>query len=63
VNNNRRKTVQKAKYVFVPSSKRSTAYADYFNPDIAVERRMLGFTELVSFASPPLNYDLSTVAF
>jgi hypothetical protein len=45
--NNRRKAAQKAKYVFVPSSKRGAAYADYFNPDVAVERRMLGFTELV----------------
>jgi meiosis-specific protein len=46
---NQRKNIQKAKYGFVPSSKRGAVYADYFNPDVAVERRILGLVELVIF--------------
>jgi hypothetical protein len=43
-----RKEIQKAKYYFVESSKKTSAYADYFNPDVDVERRMMGLSEAVS---------------
>jgi len=40
-----RKEIQKAKYYFVTSSKKTAAYKDYFNPDVDVERRMMGLSE------------------
>jgi hypothetical protein len=43
-----RKEIQKAKYYFVESSKRTAAYADYFNPDVDIERRMMGLSEAVN---------------
>jgi hypothetical protein len=43
-----RKELQKAKYYFVKSSKTTTAYLDYFNPDADVEKRMMGLSEAVS---------------
>jgi len=42
-----RKTLQRPKYVFNWSSKRKSAYKDYFNPDYAVESQMLGLSDLV----------------
>jgi hypothetical protein len=45
-----RKEIQKAKYSFVESSKRTAAYADYFNMDVEVERRMMGLSEAVSIS-------------
>jgi hypothetical protein len=44
---NHRKNLQKTKYVFNKSSKRTPAYKDYFNPDHTVENRMLGLSNLV----------------
>lgn len=43
-----RKEIQKAKYYFVKSSVRTTAYADYFNPDADVERRMMRLSDAVN---------------
>ena len=42
-----RKTLQKAKYIFNSLSKHTQAYKDYFNPDPAVENRVLGLSDLV----------------
>jgi meiosis-specific protein HOP1 len=42
-----RKNLQKTKYVFNKSSKRTPVYHDYFNPDQVVENRMLGLSDLV----------------
>lgn len=42
-----RKNMQKEKYVFNRVSTKSAAYADYFNPDPEVERRLLGLSEMV----------------
>ncbi|KAH7923473.1 hypothetical protein BV22DRAFT_1169347 [Leucogyrophana mollusca] len=41
------KTLQKTKWAFVPSSKRSKAYADYFNPNSEVENHLIGLSSLV----------------
>lgn len=45
---NTRKEIQKAKYSFVKSSKKTRAYSDYFNPDVDVERRMMGLSAAVN---------------
>jgi hypothetical protein len=42
-----RKTLQKAKYTFNSSSRHTEAYGNYFNPDPAVESRVLGLSDLV----------------
>jgi meiosis-specific protein len=42
-----RKNLQRAKYIFVRSAKRSDAYREYFNPDRAVEIRVMGFENTV----------------
>jgi len=51
-----RKEIQKAKYYFVKSSKMTAAYADYFNPDVDVERRMMGLSEAVSDCRCSLSF-------
>jgi|ERR1700685_317107 hypothetical protein len=50
-----RKEIQKAKYYFVASSKKTAAYKDYFNPDVDVERRMMGLSEAVRDDQHPLS--------
>ncbi|KAI0032290.1 HORMA domain-containing protein, partial [Vararia minispora EC-137] len=42
-----RKNLRRARYVFVRTVRRSALYADYFNPDRAVEMRMLGMENMV----------------
>nr|QHB50184.1 meiosis-specific protein hop1 [Sparassis latifolia] len=42
----RRKTMQKPKYVFVRATTKGQAYDDYFNPDPEVEKRLLGLSNL-----------------
>lgn len=42
-----RKEIQKSKYSFLRSSVRTPLYADYFNPDVEVERRMMGLSDKV----------------
>ncbi|KAH9843171.1 HORMA-domain-containing protein [Rhodofomes roseus] len=42
----RRKTMQKPRYVFVSASTRSQAYKDYFDPDPEVEKKVLGLSDL-----------------
>ncbi len=44
----RRKNLQKPKYVFVQAIKNDNAYNDYFNPDPEVEKRLLELSDLVS---------------
>ncbi|KAI6036453.1 hypothetical protein PISMIDRAFT_85477, partial [Pisolithus microcarpus 441] len=41
------KELQRTKFVFLRASKRSKAYHDYFNPDPAVENRLMGLTNKV----------------
>lgn len=41
------KELQRTKFVFLRASKRSRAYHDYFNPDPAVENRLMGLTNKV----------------
>lgn len=45
-----RKEIQKARYSFLQSSVRTSLYADYFNPDIEVERRMMGLSAKVGIS-------------
>lgn len=42
-----RKEMQKTRYYFVKDSKRTAAYRDYFNPDVNVERRVMGMAAYV----------------
>lgn len=49
-----RKEIQRAKYYFVQASKTGQAYLDYFNPDIDVERRMMGLSQTVRAPTPLL---------
>ncbi|KAI0063417.1 hypothetical protein BV25DRAFT_1883873 [Artomyces pyxidatus] len=42
-----RKNIQKTKYHFVKSARRSQQYLDYFNPEQATEMRMMGMDKLV----------------
>lgn len=42
-----RKELQKAKYFFVEEATRTASYADYFNSDVDVEKRMMGLSDLV----------------
>ncbi|TFK94784.1 HORMA-domain-containing protein [Polyporus arcularius HHB13444] len=42
----RRKNLQKPKYVFVQAIKNDNAYNDYFNPDPEVEKRLLELSDL-----------------
>ncbi|KAF7966376.1 hypothetical protein HWV62_38893 [Athelia sp. TMB] len=39
-----RREIQKAKYYFVKGSKKRQEYRDYFNPNVEVERRMMGLS-------------------
>ncbi|KAI6034739.1 hypothetical protein BKA83DRAFT_4121790 [Pisolithus microcarpus] len=41
------KELQRTRFVFLRPSKRSKAYHDYFNPDPAVENRLMGLTNKV----------------
>ncbi|KAG2067057.1 DNA-binding protein [Suillus decipiens] len=43
----KQKELQKTKYVFLSKSKRTKAYADYFNPLTEVENRLMGLSETV----------------
>ena len=43
----RRKNMQKPVYVFVQAMKNDGIYKDYFNPEAAVERRLLRLDDLV----------------
>lgn len=43
----RRKTLQKPRYVFVKASTNNQAYKDYFDPNQEVEKRLLGLSDLV----------------
>ncbi|EPQ57954.1 hypothetical protein GLOTRDRAFT_103922 [Gloeophyllum trabeum ATCC 11539] len=49
----KRKNLQKKSYRFVRASKRCTAYLDYFNPDVDVEKRILGFPLELPKSAPP----------
>ncbi|EMD38181.1 hypothetical protein CERSUDRAFT_104791 [Gelatoporia subvermispora B] len=51
----RRKPLQKPKYVFNVASKQTEAYKDYFNPDPEVEKRLLALAEMeeTQLAVPP----------
>ncbi|KAI6150632.1 HORMA domain-containing protein [Pisolithus tinctorius] len=40
-----RKELQRTKFIFLHASKRGKAYQDYFNPDPAVENRLMGLTD------------------
>lgn len=53
-----RKEMQKARYYFVKDSKTTVAYQDYFNPDVDVERRVMGVTVAVSDIFFPLYWSL-----
>jgi len=44
----RRKTLQKPRYVFLQSAINKQAYKDYFNPDPEVEKKVLALSDLVS---------------
>ncbi|KAG6330851.1 hypothetical protein ID866_8238 [Astraeus odoratus] len=41
------KELQRTRYVFLPASKKSKAYHDYFNPDPLVENRLMGLANEV----------------
>ncbi|KAF8503402.1 HORMA domain-containing protein [Russula emetica] len=43
------------KYVFVTASKRGQRYRDYFNPDSAVQLRVMGMEDTVNRASKPTD--------
>ncbi|KAI6045573.1 hypothetical protein EDC04DRAFT_2633822 [Pisolithus marmoratus] len=45
------KELQRTKFVFLHASKRSEAYHDYFNPDPAVENRLMGLTDKIRMDS------------
>lgn len=45
------KELQRTKFVFLRASKRSKAYHDYFNPDPAVENRLMGLTNKIRTSS------------
>lgn len=43
----RRRSMQKTKYVFLSSIKRTALYRDYFTPSPEVEKKVLGLSDLV----------------
>ncbi|KIK79348.1 hypothetical protein PAXRUDRAFT_36464 [Paxillus rubicundulus Ve08.2h10] len=44
--------LQKTKYVFLQTSKRSKRYFDYFNPEPRVENRLMGLSNTASASTP-----------
>ncbi|KIJ17008.1 hypothetical protein PAXINDRAFT_113249 [Paxillus involutus ATCC 200175] len=44
--------LQKTKYIFLQTSKRSKRYLDYFNPEPQVENRLMGLSNTVSALTP-----------
>jgi meiosis-specific protein len=49
------------KYVFVMASKRGQKYRDYFNPDNAVQLRVMGMEDILVRTTIPIGHDLLVI--